>query len=216
MWLLPRHWPALIPSCATPSEERAQRLPLEFNHKSPHAHHPAATDPKSNTLAFAREEGAEEARKADLTSLVESVAADLAELGRPVLFEDAPRVPLVCRASSLRRAVRNLIENADKYSPPNRPIEVALSRVGNGDVRISVSDQGIGIPTDDLARIFDRFQRGSNASGTTRGSGLGLSVVALLVEAMGGRLSVESQLERGSRFHIDLPEPRPAPSRPAQ
>ncbi len=148
---------------------------------------------------------------------------DLARSGmtRPVhlrLPDEVREGPIEAMAHGdrLQQVVRNLIENADKYSPPDRPIEVALSRVGNGDVRISVSDQGIGIPTDDLARIFDRFQRGSNASGTTRGSGLGLSVVALLVEAMGGRLSVESQLERGSRFHIDLPEPRPAPSRPAQ
>jgi signal transduction histidine kinase len=142
-------------------------------------------------------------------------ACDLARgnLNRPLRLHlpdevsDGP-VAAMAHADRLQQVVRNLIENADKYSPPDRPIEVELVRLGNGDVRISVKDEGIGIPPAELPRIFERFQRASNAIATGRGSGLGLSVVALLVEAMGGRLGVESELDRGSRFHIDLP---PAP-----
>jgi signal transduction histidine kinase len=145
-------------------------------------------------------------------------ACDLARsnLNRPLrlrLPEEVSEGPVeaMAHADRLQQVVRNLIENADKYSPPARPIDVELGRLGNGDVRISVCDEGIGIPSAELPRIFERFQRASNASAMGRGSGLGLSVVALLVEAMGGRLGVESELNQGSRFHIDLPPAPPAP-----
>jgi signal transduction histidine kinase len=144
-------------------------------------------------------------------------ACDLARstLNRPLrlhLPEEVAAGPVaaMAHADRLQQVVGNLIENADKYSPPDRPIDVELRRLSNGDVRISVSDEGIGIPAAELPRIFERFQRASNASAMGRGSGLGLSVVALLVEAMGGRLGVESELNRGSRFHIDLPPAPPA------
>lgn len=132
------------------------------------------------------------------------------QLHLPDTVREGP-VEAMAHADRLQQVVRNLIENADKYSPPGRPIQVELRHLDNGDVRISVSDEGIGIPPAELPRIFERFQRASNASAMGRGSGLGLSVVALLVEAMGGQLGVESELDRGSRFHIDLPPPPQAP-----
>ena len=66
-------------------------------------------------------------------------------------------------------------------------------------------DQGIGIPPDELDRVFERFQRGSNAPEKT-GSGLGLSVVQLLVEGMGGSIEVCSRLDEGSCFTVLLPQ----------
>lgn len=77
----------------------------------------------------------------DLAALVESVAADLADLGRDVTFESAQRVPCACRPVSLKRAVRNLIDNAVTYGERAR---VALE--AGAEVRIAIDDDGPGIP----------------------------------------------------------------------
>ncbi|KEF42877.1 MAG: hypothetical protein ER33_03135 [Cyanobium sp. CACIAM 14] len=140
-----------------------------------------------------------------------TTASDLArsQLSRPLLLhlpEEVAEGPVLAVAETdrLQQVLLNLIENADKYSPPGRPIHLELAREA-GDVCISVRDQGIGIPPEDLPRVFDRFHRGRNAVEFERGSGLGLSVVKLLVEAMGGSIGVESELGVGSRFAIHLP-----------
>ena len=104
----------------------------------------------------------------------------------------------------LRQVLLDLIENADKYSAPGRPIRLTM-RNADGMHRIDVIDQGIGIPPDELDRVFERFQRGSNAPDKT-GSGLGLSVVRLLVEGMGGSIEVSSRLGEGSCFTVLLPQ----------
>ena len=103
----------------------------------------------------------------------------------------------------LRQVLLDLIENADKYSPPERPVQVVLNSSGT-DARIAVIDQGIGIPEQEQATVFQRFQRGSNAT-EQPGSGLGLSVVKLLVEAMGGTIELRSRLNEGSCFTVTLP-----------
>ena len=97
----------------------------------------------------------------------------------------------------------NLLENADKYSPPERAVRLTL-RVEPERCCIDVVDQGIGIPNDEIEAVFERFQRGSNASEQV-GSGLGLSVVKLLVEGMGGTLALRSELGVGSCFTVQLP-----------
>lgn len=159
------------------------------------------------TLAFAREEGAEEARKADLASLVESVASDLAELGRPVSFEDAPRIPLVCRASSLRRAVRNLIENAVAYGE-SAQVSLRLDPERRGHVQIVVDDQGPGIPEAELDRVFEPFVRlESSRSRRTGGTGLGLSIARSIARAHGGDVLVANRPGGGLRATLSLPLP---------
>ena len=80
---------------------------------------------------------------------------------------------------------------------------VLLRHDGNEAV-VEVADQGIGIPDEDVAKVFERFHRAANAS-ISSGSGLGLSIVQLLVEAMGGQVSVRSQLGEGSTFTVRLP-----------
>ena len=136
--------------------------------------------------------------------LVRSQLARRLELTLPAADDS---ILAVTEADRLQQVVLNLIENADKYSPPGAPIQVILNNDHPNLVRITVRDRGIGIPADDQASIFERFQRGSNAAAKGAGSGLGLSVVKLLVDAMGGHISVESQLGEGSAFHLDLPRP---------
>jgi signal transduction histidine kinase len=140
-----------------------------------------------------------------------TTACDLArsQLSRPLLLtlpEEAAEGPIraVAESDHLQQVLLNLIENADKYSPAGRPISLELTADGD-DLCITVLDQGIGIPPEDVPRVFDRFHRGRNAIEHERGSGLGLSVVKLLVEAMGGSIDVDSEIGVGSRFHIHLP-----------
>lgn len=140
-----------------------------------------------------------------------TTACDLArsQLSRPLLLtlpEEAAEGPIraVAETDRLQQVLLNLIENADKYSPPGRPISLELSK-NDAELCITVRDQGIGIPPEDIPKVFDRFHRGRNAIEHERGSGLGLSVVKLLVEAMGGSIDVDSEIAVGSRFHIHLP-----------
>ena len=103
----------------------------------------------------------------------------------------------------LRQVLLDLIENADKYSPGGEAIRLVLRQTSDASL-VDVIDQGIGIPETELNKVFERFQRGSNAPLKT-GSGLGLSVVKLLVEGMGGRIEVQSRLGKGSCFTVVLP-----------
>ena len=106
----------------------------------------------------------------------------------------------------LRQLVHNLADNAIKYSPDGGCILVSLAQ-SNGDVEVRVSDPGVGIPSEHLDRVFERFHRVDNSS-TRRigGTGLGLAIARMLVEAHGGRIWAESAgLGKGSKFVVALP-----------
>jgi PAS domain S-box-containing protein len=105
---------------------------------------------------------------------------------------------------AIERVLINLIENAVKYSDPHTPITLTVAQQ-NGQVIFSVADQGIGIASEHLERIFDRFYRVDGNSRRAGGSGLGLAICKRIVEAHGGRMSVESALGAGSRFSFCLP-----------
>jgi two-component system phosphate regulon sensor histidine kinase PhoR len=97
----------------------------------------------------------------------------------------------------------NLIHNAVKFTNPGG--EVVLSaRTEVGFVRFSVKDNGVGIPADDLERIFERFYKADRAR-SSGGTGLGLSIARHIVEAHGGKIWAESHEGRGSIFHFTVP-----------
>ena len=103
-------------------------------------------------------------------------------------------------------AVHNLISNAIQYSPDDSRIGIGV-RNADGVVEIAVTDQGEGIPEEDLDRVFERFFRVDQArSRNTGGTGLGLSIVKHAVQNHGGDVRVWSQPGRGSTFTIRLPE----------
>lgn len=105
-------------------------------------------------------------------------------------------------AQRLTQAWLQLVANAVKFSEPGSRIALA-SRVRDGDLMLSVQDEGVGIDGDDLGRIFDRFERAGDRS--TRGSGLGLPIVRAIAEAHGGAVAVDSEPGVGSTFTIRIP-----------
>lgn len=107
--------------------------------------------------------------------------------------------------NSCQMVFSNLLSNAIKFSPSKGSIDVKVSREA-GRVAISISDHGIGIPNEDLPRIFERFYRGKNAvSGEIQGSGMGLYIVEHLSSDMGGTVSVDSIVGKGTRFTLEFP-----------
>jgi signal transduction histidine kinase len=108
-------------------------------------------------------------------------------------------------AERLRQVFDNLFGNAIKYSPDGSPIEVTLDAVGD-TFRISVRDYGIGIPSEDLPKLFGRFVRGANARrAKIPGTGIGLFIVRMIVERHGGTVDVKSVLDESSTFSVVLP-----------
>lgn len=112
----------------------------------------------------------------------------------------------------LEQVLGNLLENAVKYSPEGSDIWVELEEKGD-QVVTSVSDRGIGIPSDELGQVFERFHRGRQVSSTNYGGlGLGLYITKQIVERHGGTIWVESKEGAGTAFHFSLPAVAPAPA----
>jgi len=111
-----------------------------------------------------------------------------------------------CDPDRLREAIDNLVSNAIKYSAVGGVIELSMS-IGDDGARISVKDEGAGLSTDDMARVFGRFQRlSAKPTGGESSTGLGLSIVKRIVELHDGKISAESEGPgRGSTFTIRLP-----------
>jgi len=106
--------------------------------------------------------------------------------------------------SQIRQVLINLLENAVAYSKGGTKI-VVRARSVNGGVEVSVSDQGMGIPREDLGKIFDKFYRGSQKRQGYGGAGLGLAICQAIILSHGGQIWAESEIGQGSMFHFTLP-----------
>ena len=147
----------------------------------------------------------------DLVALVRQAVSEhqLAfDLHRFELDARPPSLVAMLDGARIQRVLGNLLSNAIKYSPDGGPIRVRISEVRSptGAVaEIVVQDEGIGIPRDDLPRIFDRFHRGSNVVKRIAGTGLGLAGVRQMVGLHGGSISVQSEEGKGSTFTLCIP-----------
>ena len=104
--------------------------------------------------------------------------------------------------SLVRNIMINLISNAIKFSPEEANIWVDSENDGNR-ITITVRDEGLGIPEDDMKHLFERFFRGKNVV-NIQGTGLGLHIVSRYIDLMGGKITVSSQLEKGTEFTLNF------------
>jgi signal transduction histidine kinase len=138
--------------------------------------------------------------------VVRTMRAQTEAAGQSLTQQIEPGLPLInVEADRIRQILVNLLTNAHEYTPEGASIGVAARAVG-AEVEISVTDNGPGIPPDQLERIFERFTRG-DAGLTQRvgGTGLGLAISKSLVELHGGSIRAESTVGQGSTFHVRLP-----------
>jgi heavy metal sensor kinase len=132
-----------------------------------------------------------------------------------------PCAPVEADHTQIERLLSNLLSNAVKYTPKGGSVRVVVGPAREpGWTKVSVEDTGVGIPAENLPHIFDRFYRVRNAqTNAIQGLGLGLSFVAWIVEAHGGRIDVASNDGEGTRFTVLLPSgpdaPEPAPTESA-
>ena len=156
-----------------------------------------------DALAFIREDvQREETRTVDLHALVDSVAADLAELGHDIAVADSGRVLAACRPAALRRALRNLLENAAAYGGR---AAVRIER-DTDELRVVVEDEGPGIPEAELERVFEPFVRlEASRSRDTGGSGLGLAIARGIMRGHGGDIVLANRAQGGLRATVALP-----------
>ena len=123
---------------------------------------------------------------------------------RPLDLQAEPAVVLGDRAS-LRRVLDNLLGNVRSHTPPGTPAHVRVSSM-NGSAVLEVSDEGPGLPPEELGRVFHRFYRAdSSRSRESGGVGLGLSIVAAIAEAHAGTVSVAAAPGGGAIFRVELP-----------
>jgi two-component system sensor histidine kinase KdpD len=132
---------------------------------------------------------------------------------RPLAIQHDPETALVQMDFVLiEQVLLNLLENACLYTPENTPIEIHTQRLP-GQLAISITDHGPGIPNESMAHIFEKFYRIPNSA--SGGTGLGLSVSRGMVEAHGGQLTAENVPGAGARFTVLLPASTPPPVKEA-
>ncbi|NJK80397.1 MAG: GAF domain-containing protein [Chloroflexaceae bacterium] len=148
----------------------------------------------------------------DIVPLIQAVVESSRMIStRHALVVETKLPAIICNVDTIRleRVISNLVTNAVKYSPEGGVVRLVIDHEminGQWCVVIHVSDQGIGIPEEDLPTIFEPFKRGSNVRGEFSGTGLGLASARQIIEQHGGTISVTSVLSRGTIFTIWLPQ----------
>lgn len=160
------------------------------------------------TLAFMRQASDNEVtRSVDLNAMLGSLCDDLAEMGQAVNFQETSEVIIRCRPVSLKRALRNLIENGAKYG---QRVDASLNlydRAGQHFVSVVIQDSGPGIPEDKMEQVFEPFFRlEGSRNRDTGGVGLGMAIARNIVRNHGGEVYLKNR-EQGLRVTLELPLP---------
>ena len=142
---------------------------------------------------------------AAVDAAIRSVAQEAARRRIELSSDDAASLTVLGYRTRLEQVLINLLDNAIKFNRTGGHVRLAVKQEGDRVV-ITVSDTGIGIPSGDLPRIFERFYRVDKArSRDVGGTGLGLSIVRHAVEEMNGSVTVQSELGHGTTFSVTLP-----------
>ncbi|HEX3640805.1 MAG TPA: ATP-binding protein, partial [Ktedonobacteraceae bacterium] len=127
----------------------------------------------------------------------------------PILVEaSVPELVISGDHVRLERVCTNLLSNAIKYSPQGETVTIAVSKVENESkswAKLTVQDQGVGIPAEEVPHIFEPFYRASNIVDRIAGTGIGLASVSQIIEQHGGTITVQSEVGVGTTFIIYLP-----------
>ncbi len=149
-------------------------------------------------------------QRADLVALIKGIIAEQAskfsERQQKVLFEPTPRtIFAVVDAGNMRMVLENIIDNASKYTPTGKAIEVTIGKA-KGGVCIRVKDEGVGIAQEDIEKVFQKFTRVDNPlSVQVGGSGLGLYWAEKIIRLHGGTIEIDSEEGVGSTFSVHIP-----------
>jgi two-component system phosphate regulon sensor histidine kinase PhoR len=151
-----------------------------------------------------------EAGRIPVRDVVESALAivenEASARGVTLICEEIQDVHVMGTRLRLEQAVLNLVANAIKFNQPGGEVRIRAVAEPAGDVSITIADTGVGIPSQDLPRIFERFYRvDKGRSRQVGGTGLGLTIVKHVIERMNGTIEVQSQLKNGSTFTVRLP-----------
>jgi two-component system phosphate regulon sensor histidine kinase PhoR len=167
----------------------------------------------ADLLALSELESSDAAPAPERVSVQDAVEGAIAAVESEALLRKVqvhrsltPGEYVLARKMRVDQVLVNLLDNAVKFNRPGGEVWIEAARLEDGQVRISVADSGIGIPSEELPRVFERFYRVDRArSRAAGGTGLGLSIVKHAVERMGGSVTAESQLGKGSKFTVTLP-----------
>lgn len=168
------------------------------------------TDLMESVLSAARMEGGRidfEPRNFDIGAMITEICGNYADINRRHKIEtdlgDLSET-YYGDVKLLRQVMSNLVSNAVKYSPEDTTVFIRAIRADDGRIVISVRDQGVGIPQEEVDRLFERFFRASTSTGIP-GTGIGLHLVKHLIDLHGGSLRVESVVGEGTTFEVSLP-----------
>ena len=140
-------------------------------------------------------------RPSNLRLVISRAVAELPE-GRVVVEAGELPAGFPCDPDLLQVAIRNLLANAERHSPADRPVSLTATATKDGGVEIAVADEGPGIPPDELPHLFRKYFRGRGAQGSP-GAGLGLYLVDRIARKHGGSIRVESRPGAGTTFRLN-------------